>query len=105
MSINKPAIAAGSTQWIARTYGGRIRIVPVVPGNKYLGLDEAGQLTYKTTDPSVEGELIIQQSGTGDSKTMSLYVAVDISGALAWKKASVLEGSDRYTNQQSSVVY
>ena len=98
MSINSPSIAAGFTQLIGKTFGTKVRVIPVTPGQSYLGLVD-GVLTNLSTDPSSHGELIVHQVRSNGRSIMVLYVAVDIDGNLSWKKASVSPGVDRYTRQ------
>ena len=98
MTINSPIIAAGPTQSIAKTYGLRVQIIPVTPGQTYSTYVD-GMVLLVDTEPVTHGQLIIQRYGSGAGSVMSLYVAVDIGGTLEWKKAKVLSGVDRYTRR------
>ena len=98
MSVNNPGIAAQATQRLAVTYGAKVRVIPVAPGETYSTV-ENGVLTQKTTTPVAHGELIIQEIRQDDFIVMVLYVAVDIGDVLYWKKANIVPGVDRYTRR------
>lgn len=93
-------IAAGRTYTRASVTPGQLpayRSAPEGPG--WIDLDENGDPYLATwPNPVVEGEMATWQDIAG-SAAYYLYVAVDISGTLTWKKVSMGNYVGKYTNQ------
>lgn len=99
MTFSPHTLAVGPTQRIERYFGTRIRVIPVTPGTFYIDVID-GVITSVETEPSVSGELIAHAaSGSGASTVTVLYIAVEVDGVLAWKKASLLASVNGYTRQ------
>ena len=66
-----------------------VDVHPVVPGNFYVTTDQNGILKSVNTFPQVEGQIAMHKV---DSTSVDMYVAVDISGTLTWKKVYLAFG-------------
>ena len=66
-----------------------VDIYPVVPGNPYVGTDENGALISVSTLPQLEGQIAMHKI---DSEVVEMYVVVDMSGTLTWKRTNLAFG-------------
>lgn len=84
MAIDKPIIAAGPTTWRTAAPAQQIRST----------LSDPSALT-----PNTEGELCIYWVGAGSQRAGWLYVGVDISGTLTFKKVKTTTAINGYTGK------
>ena len=100
MAINKPIIDAGPTYSREDVETVVCKITNTDPVNnaaRIIVLD--GKLQALSQIPLNEGQLLIYQNGT--ELTVTMYVAISISGALHWKQVvSVGEIVNNHTGQK-----
>lgn len=84
MAIDRPIIAAGPTTWRTAAPAQQIRST----------LSDPSALT-----PNMEGELCVYWIGSGSQRSGLLYVGVNISGTLSFKKVKTTTAINGYTGK------
>jgi len=89
MAINKGRIAAGPTATRAATKISCVALTNTVPPNSYTKLNpETGIPEVANQDPQREGQMLVYNA----QNDTALYVVVDISGTLTWKRCAAITG-------------
>ena len=90
MAINKPVISAGPT---SQRRGTRICCVPITNVDPTSGATrrylDNGLIKTDTQTPQREGQMLVLDDGA----TITMYVVVDISGTLTWKRVGGVMGA------------
>jgi len=84
VAIDKPIVVAGPTTWRTAAPAQPIRSTSSDPS---------------ALTPNVEGELCLYWTGIGSQKSALLYVGVDISGTLSFKKVKTTTAVNGYTGK------
>ena len=89
MAINSGRIAAGHTETRASTKINCVHITNTVPPQGYVGKNPDTNLLEFVEQPAErEGQLLVYNV----QNETTLYVVVNISGTLTWKKATAITG-------------
>ena len=105
MGINSPRIAGKPFVQRRHILEQPVLNVPANPGESFPILGPNGTPTTATYDPSYEGQIYSNIIVNGSTRLAYLYVAVDISGTLTWKRTDSLSRVNGYTGQAFDPMY
>ena len=97
MSINSPAIAAGSSVTRSDTRAVASQVASEIPPASYLFIDTDGLPTQVTQPADIEGKIAIYRSGT--DQFVQMYVVVDTGQGLEWKPVVNAAITNSYTGK------
>ena len=84
MAISKPIIAGNPAVERGRVVDQRIQTHPAPPGGSYRVRDGASYRVVTVDPPERQGQVYFHVMGDNANKIASMYVGVEIDGALFW---------------------